>query len=215
MNAHTAITNPAALSVFWRKGRGQFVPLTNGELDRVGLTSGLRQSLHREGLLHSMRQETGQTRDCVWAITEAGIAAYREAMVRGFVFVPKSQPAAKIRRGMIQALNDQAERDMASWRKRSGFRCGWGERPQPVQHDDRLSERILAELAKAGKPMTMSELFKACGRTIGGRATKAIEGIERDGFVSSERFTETGKRRTIVSLTPAGREWLAQNGGAQ
>ena len=179
MNAHTEITHDAAsaLAVFWRKGRKQFVPLTNAELDAAGLDVRSRVALQKSGLIAmSFAQQGGRVG--VWEITEAGINALNAGVI---------EPLVKRTRAPSEA------------RERVSFAA---------------FAPILSALSSG--PMSNAALASAVGREIS-TVSKSVSRMVVRGLASRQRAKPSGKMGghwAHITITDAGREWLAQNGGA-
>ncbi len=67
---------------------------------------------------------------------------------------------------------------------------------------------VLATLERAGKPMAMGELSRAL-LVSNGNVTAIVKALERDGYVAL-RAGESDRRKSLVSLTGAGRVHFAE-----
>ena len=115
---------------------------------------------------------------------------------------------------ILNAYDRQAAQDMGSWRKRSGVKSApkpYGKRPKSVS-----SRRRVLEAALSG-PQVMGQFAIAAGYTSTAAAFQMVASLEDEHFLSIKRTRVPGKTQVhvVVSITTAGREWLAQNGGGE
>ena len=213
MNAHTAITNPAALSVFWRKGRGQFVPMITAEVEAAGVSEADRDRLIEAGFVRPSRRGKW---NATWTVTPFGAASYEaagrpkhKASKRRSV-TASPPPQAKEQR---LTYDQQAAIDLSAWRARGGF----GSFSKPTCSNVKSSGARRRTLQAAiGGPFQMAEFAAMAGYSSSASAAQMIQTLEDAGLLRLDRDRPPGRCqvRVMVTITPAGREWLAQNGGA-
>lgn len=190
MNAHTEIKHDAAsaLALFWRKGRKQFVPLTSQELDALGVMARDRVELKRTGLLSSETLSRGE-RFNVWSVTEAGAAAMSSPAALARVKSPPPEPKAKV----------------ADWRAK-------------MAGEKRRAKFVLLLSSLRDAPLSNRALAAAIGRSLS-VASYGVTALVAAGLAERRHTLGHGGRIggdwTVITITDAGREWLAQNGGAQ
>lgn len=192
MNAHTEITHDLAfaLGVFWRKGRQQFVPLTSHELDALGVMARDRAELKRTGLLSSETLSRGE-RFNVWSVTEAGAAAMSSPGALVPVASSPPEPKAKV----------------ADWRAK-------------MAGEKRRAKFVMLLAALQAGPLSNRALAAAIGRSLS-VASYGVTALVEAGLAERRHTLGHGGRIggdwTVITITDAGREWLAQaqNGGAQ
>lgn len=214
MNAHSKITNPAALSVFWRKGRSQFVPMITAEVEAAGVSEADRERLIEAGFVKPSRRGKGPA---TWTVTQFGAASYEAAgrpqhkasKRRAITASPPTQ--AKDQR---LTYDQQAAIDLAAWRARGGF----GSFSRPTCSNVKSSDARRRTLQAAiGGPFQMAEFAAMAGYSSTASAAQMIQTLEDAGLLRLDRDRPPGKCqvRVMVTITPAGSAWLAEHGGAQ
>lgn len=214
MNAQTEITHDlaSALGAFWRKGRREFVPLTAPEAEAAGLVKQTRLDLASAGLIASVDHQNGGNYT-IWSVTRAGEKAFFAAgPARNSQPVPAPKPDAKPAR---LSYDEIAKAEVAEWRKRGGF-GPLGVSLKGCTKDKHHSARILVLSVLAGGPIEAMTLAVTAGYASYAAGYKPIRGMLEAGLITLDRRrVESGQRRAVAEITTAGREWLAQNGGAQ
>lgn len=110
----------------------------------------------------------------------------------------------------IADLDRQAEIDMEAFYKRSGFRI----MPETARSYVKTPVALIRALRVAANgPMRVDAYAQAAGYLSAESAQSMIQRLVKSGFITAQAPKSNALR--IITITPAGREWLAQNGGAQ
>lgn len=112
----------------------------------------------------------------------------------------------------LATYDQQAAADMAAFRKRSGFTIG----AHPVGRQVKsVVARCRVLRAALSGPMPLAQFALAAGYSGGAAAAQMVYGLAGDGLLSVAKVPATASRqpRVMISITDAGREWLAKNGG--